>query len=130
MTTLISKKKTVKWLVCSECNKKVNGLINERCERCNHLTPKTLSEELIKEFEKEFHELWLCVPRFDHRGSSSHRWEKRLIDLVATAFQKVQEAERDKRDKVCKGHCKCPDCHVLADKYGNIPVPKQQTAKR
>jgi len=27
--------------------------------------------------------------------------------------------------KICHGYCKCPDCHVLADKFGNIPTVKE-----
>lgn len=34
------------------------------------------------------------------------------------------------KDKICHGYCGCPDCHVLANKYGNIPIsPKIKPAK-
>ena len=34
--------------------------------------------------------------------------------------------KQNKYKKICKGYCKCPDCHVLGNEYGNIPVPKTE----
>lgn len=40
--------------------------------------------------------------------------------LLAKSPIKEKKVEED---KICKGYCKCPDCHILGEKYGNIPVP-------
>lgn len=31
------------------------------------------------------------------------------------------------KKKICKGYCKCPDCHVLEERFGNIPIKKKKS---
>jgi hypothetical protein len=51
---------------------------------------------------------------------------ERIDDRLRILFYDLHfiKNQMDKK-RICKyGYCGCPDCHVLADKWGNVPVPK------
>lgn len=88
--------------------------------------------EVIAGFDGPVVRLTIGVQSFNFPLPGSHEpemsdkdyaeWYKERIDSAMRKYAR-HIAAKAVEDRVCRGSCGCPDCHVLADKAGYVPVP-------
>lgn len=83
----------------------------------------TIKGDLIPAEEENYKLICRDTDCYLYNPDCAHTVDNKLCKNLGYSKPSKEEA---KGESLCNGYCKCPDCHRLAELYGNEPTPSKK----